>query len=388
LRGRKAREPGFNSILGPIFAFVNRHCIQYHSRTLAALAGSKEQQSLPLRAWEFDSPNRGVTIAFSDGIKQTTEINLHTGLGIIVDLKANSMEEATETSRTLAETLLNLVNLSTLAYCDSARLVSLIDTMDREPCSFRHYVYPFDDQGIIGSLRIVDETLFETIFEAYDRSSGQQRILRASSWLSKGIGEENTVNGFISCWVGLEVTKPILRRNLARKMRNPKECAAVEGIFTNRLHFQSFYSIKQNARNGLLHGFQELDDNFIKEIESYVDPIRRTLIYCIGSILGLTDSITLKIANKNPRRIRRDPWTVIEGDLRGLPRNFDELVRDYPRIDAELADKKFSMDQRGNLSMQFTVSHHFHGSSDTKWELKARGLWGDKDSGISHVDVK
>jgi hypothetical protein len=367
---------------------MNRRCIQYHSRTLAALAGRKKQQSLPLPAWEFNFPNLGARIALSDGIKRTTEINLHTGLGIIVDLKANSMEEATETSKNLAETLLNFVTFSTLAYCDSARLVSLIDIMDKEPWPFRHCVYPFDDQEIIGSLSIADETLFETIFEAYDRSSDQQRIVRALSWLRKGIGEENTVNEFISYWVGLEVTKPILRRNLAGKMRNPKEWDGVEDIFTNRLHFQNFDTIKQNARNGLLHGFRELDDNFIKEIESYVDPIRRTLIYCIGSILGLTDSITLKIANKDPRRIRRDPWTVIEGDLRGLPRNFDELVRDYPRIDAELADKKFSMDQRGNLSMQFTLSHHFHGSSDTKWELKARGLWGDKDSGISHVDVK
>ena len=324
----------------------------------------------------------------SDGIKQTTEINLHTGLGIIVDLKANSMEEATETSKNFAETLLNLVSFSTLAYCDSARLISLIDIVDREPWPFRHYVYPFDDQEIIGSLSIMGETLFGTIFEAYDKSPDQQRILRALSWLRKGIGEENTVNEFISYWVGLEVTKPILKRNLARKIRNPKEWAGVEDIFTNRLHFQNFDTIKQNARNGLLHGFRELDDNFIKEIESYVDPIRKTLIYCIGSILGLEDSIMLKITKKDARRIKRGPWTVIEGDLRGLPRNFDELVRNYPRIDAELADKKFSMNQRGNLSMQFTVSHHFHGSSDTKWEVKARELGGDKDSGISHIDVK
>jgi hypothetical protein len=367
---------------------MNRYCIQYHSRTLAALAGRKKQQSLPLPVWEFNFPNLSVRIALSDSIKHTTEINLHTGLGIIVDLKADSVEEATESSKNFAETLLNLVGFPTLAYCDSARLVSLIDIVDREPCPFRHYVYPFDDQEIIGSLSIVDETLFGTIFEAYDKSSDQQRILRALSWLRKGIGEENTVDEFISYWVGLEVTKPILKRNLARKMRNPKEWAGVEDIFINRLHFQNFDTIRQNARNGLLHGFRELDDNFIREIESYVVPIRKTLIYCIGSILGLEDSIILKIANKGPRRIRRGSWTVIEGGLRGLPKNFDELVKNYPGIDAELANKKFSVGQRGNLNMTFTVSHHFHGSSNTKWEVKATELWGDKDSGISHIDIE
>jgi hypothetical protein len=257
-----------------------------------------------------------------------------------------------------------------------------------ESYPFRHYVYPFDSQEIIGSLSIVDETLFGTIFGAYDKSPDQQRILRALSWLRKGIGEENTVNEFISYWVGLEVTKPILKRNLARKMRNPKEWVGVEDIFTNRLHFQNFDTIKQNARNGLLHGFRELDDNFIKEIESYVDPIRKTLIYCIGSILGLEDRDMLTIASKTARRIRKAPWTVIEGALRNLPRNFDELARNYPTIDAELANKKFSMDQRGNLSMTFTVSHHFHGLGDTKWDIKATELWGDKGAGISGVSSR
>ena len=79
---------------------------------------------------------------------------------------------------------------------------------------------------------------------------------------------------------------------------------------------------------------------------------------------------------------------MIKGDLRGLPRDFDELVKDYPRIDAELANKRFSMDQRGNLNTTFTVSHHFHGSSSTKWEVKATELWGDKDSGIGHIDIE
>jgi len=323
-----------------------------------------------------------------DSIKRTAEINLHTGLDIIMDLKANSVEKAAETSKNLAETLLNLVSFSTLAYCDSARLISMIDILDKEPWSFRHYVYPFGNQEIIGSLRTVGETLFGTIFETYDRNLNQQRILRALSWLRKGIGEENIVDEFISYWIGLEVTKPILRRNLARKMRNPEEWAGVEDIFINRLQFQNFDTIKRNARNGLLHGFRELDDDFIEEIKSYVVPIRKTLIYCIGSILGLGDSSISEICNKGPRRIRRDSWTVIKGDLRGLPRNFDGLVKDYPRIDAELTNKIFSVDQMGNLNMTFTVSHHFRGSSNTKWELRRAELWGDIDSGIDHIDIE
>ena len=367
---------------------MNRYCIQYHSRALAALAGREEQQTLPLPVWGFKFSNHGLRIALSDSVKQTTGVNLHTGLSIIVDLKENSEEKAIETSKNFAETLLNLISFSTLAYCDSARLVSIINIGDMESYSFRHYVYPFDSDSreIIGSLSIVDETLFRAIFEAYNKSSHGQRILRALTWLRKGIGEESVADEFISYWVGLEVIKSILRRNL--EMRNPREWAGVEEIFTSKLHFQNFDTIKQDVRSGLLHGFRELDNSFVKEIESYVEPVRKTLICCVGSILGLEDRDMLSIASKTSRRIKNVPWMVIEGALRNLPRDFNELARNYPMVDAELVNKKFSMKQRGNLSITFTVNHHFHGSSDTKWDIKATELWGDKDAGISDVSLR
>jgi len=367
---------------------VNRYCVQYYSRTLAALASRREQQTFPLPAWKFNFSNHGLAIVLSDSVKKTSEINLHTGLSITVDLKANSTEETIETSRSFAEALLNLISFSTLAYCDSAKLVSVINIGEKEPYLFRHYIYPFDGQEVVGSVSIIKETLLGTIFEAYNASPYQQRTLRALTWLRKGVGEESVVDEFTSYWVGLEVIKSILRRNLRGKMRNPMEWAGVEDIFTNKLHFQNFNIIRKGARNGLLHGFRELDNNFLKEIESYVEPVRKTLVCCIGSVLGLEDSITLTIASKIPRRIRQNPWTVIEGDLRNLPRDFNKLVKNYPVIDAEIVNKKFLMDQRGNITTGFTLDHHFHGSSDTKWEIKASELWGDKDAGIGHADTK
>lgn len=204
----------------------------------------------------------------------------------------------------------------------------------------------------------------------------------------KGICEENSTDEFVSYWVGLEVIKHILRRELKRKMRNVGEWDGVKDIFTNKLHFNDFDTIKKDARNGLLHGFRTLDDEFIKEIESYLEPIRKTLIFNIGSILGLEESTILTIANKTPRRIRRNPWSVVEGELKNIPRDFDELVKNYPIIEAEKANKQFSIDKRGELSLTFSISHHFHGPSSAKWEVKATELWGDKDAGIKHTDFK
>jgi len=362
---------------------MNRYYIQYHSQTIASLKGRKEQQTFPFDGWVVDFPKLELRIVLADSVKETASINLHTGLNIIANLRANSVEEAKETSKNVVETILNLISFSTLTHCNAAKLVSIASIVDKEPHRFTHFAYPFDGHEMMGSVRIVDEPTFRAIFEAFYESSNQQRIMRALTWLRKGIGEENSVDEFVSYWVGLEVAKPILRRNLRRKVRNPREWDGVEDIFTGKLRFNNFGAIKKKARNGLLHGFRELDDEFMREISGYLDPIRKTLVCCIGSILGLEDNAILTIANKTPARIPQ-VWTVMDGDLRNLPRDLNELLEKYPTVDAEILNKEFSIDGSGNLSMKFTVNHHFHGPNDTKWNVKSVELWGNREAGIQH----
>ncbi len=366
---------------------MNKYSIQYHSRTRVALAKLDKQQTLPLPGWVFNFPVEEVKIFLFDAIKRSNDVNLHTGLNIITTLKANSLEEAEETSKNFVETTLNLISFSTLTSCSAAKLVSIINVSDAntEAHPFIHYAYPFDEQEIIGSLSVINEPTFRESFDAYTKSSHQQRTLRALTWLRKGIGEENSVDEFISHWIGLEVIKHVLS---PEKINTDEEWEKVEEIFTNRLHFQDFKKIKQNGRNGLLHGFRQLDNEFVKEIGSYVEPIRKTLIFCIGSILGLEDDTILTITNKTPRRIRQAPWTVEEGVLKNIPEDFDELVKNYPMIDSEIVNKKFSIAKKGELSITLTVNHRFHGPSDATWEVKATELWGDKDAGIKHTDFK
>jgi hypothetical protein len=258
---------------------------------------------------------------------------------------------------------------------------------DRGPYEFEHYSYPFFGQELIGSLSVIEELTFRLIFDAYKDNPHQQRIMRALTWLRKGLGEETTVDEFVSYWVGLEVIKCILRRKLVWKIRNPGEWAGVEDIFTNKLNFQNFRTIEKNARNALLHGYRALDDQLVKEIDAYIEPVRKTLIFCIGSILGLQDDITLVICNKVPRRIRRSPWAVLEGNMSNLPAGFDELARDFPTINSEIVDKRFTVDEKGELSMAFKIRQTFIGPSEAKLEITASQSWVDKDSGIGHMNI-
>lgn len=387
---------------------MNRYIIQYYSRTRVALAKRREQQKGTLHQWVFNFPNLHnyeLTIALGDKIKKTDSVRLHTGLNIFADIKAVSENEARDVSKNFVEALLNFMSFATLAYCNSAKLVSIINIRDEESHPFKCYVYPFEEQEILGSLINIDESTFGTIFEAYNKSSFKPRILRALSWLRKGFGEEYPVDEFTSYWVGLEVIKHLLvpektthwmileaikhifiSRRVKRKKRSiEEEWEEVEEIFQKRLNRRDFRKIKQAGRNGLLHGFRELDDKFMGEIESYVEPIRKILIYCIGSALGLENNISLNIANKIPRRIERDPWSVIKGNLTDLPREFSELVSSYPRLDEEAVNKQFSIDQEGKLEVEFKLKHHFHGPSGTKWELVEIEHWGKKGAGIQQI---
>jgi hypothetical protein len=315
----------------------------------------------------------------SDNVKKTDNINLHTGLNITADMKANSEAQALEISKNHAETLLNLTCFSTLTHCASAKLTNVITVTDKKalPCKF--YTYPFDEQEIIDSLIIINESTFGEIFKAYDTSVYKPRILRALTWLRKGIGEENTLDEFVSYWIGLEVVKHILSPT---NTNTDKEWKRVEEIFTKRLHFQDFKKIKQAGRNGLLHGFRQLDETFAKEIDRYVEPIRKTLISCIGSTLGLQDNTIMSIINKSPRRIKWNPWSITKGQLKNLPTEFHELAAGYPTLDIEITNKEFSLDPKGELTLKYNIDHRFQSTGDAKLELEETELWGDKDIGI------
>ena len=367
---------------------MNRYSIRYHSRTLAALTGRAKQQTFPLSGWIFNYPNLPnyeLKMALSDHVKKTDNINLHTGLNITAHMKADSEEEARDIPKNYAETLLNLISFSTLTYCDAATLVSIISITDKETHPSSYYVYPFSEQEIIGGLRIIDRPTFGTIFEAYDKSSNQARTLRALTWLRKGIGEENPVDQFISYWTGLEVIKHVLS---PEKMNTDKEWEEVEKIFKDRLHRQDFKEIKQAGRNGLLHGFRVLDNEFVREIGNYVEPIRKTLIFCIGSVLELEDDTISSIANKTPRRIKQMPWTVLKGNLENLPKDFDELIKNYPTLEGEITNKKFSISQDEDLKVEFTVTHRFHATGAVLFTPTETQIWGKKDSGIQQVALK
>jgi len=370
---------------------MNRYIIEYHSKTRVALNKRKEQQTLPLNQWLFNYPNLQdckLAIVVKDRVIKRNDINLHTGLNIFTDIITESEQKAIEITKEHVETILSLISFTTFAYCDAAMRNSII-SVEKEVHPFRCNVYPFGEQEILGSLIKIDQSEFSKIFESYEKSDEKPRILRALSWLRKGMGEENPVDEFISYWTGLEVIKSILRRNLKTKIQTVLEWDGVENIFTRELKFYKFEAIK-DARRRLFHGGKEedtLDNNFMEEIKGYLEPMRKALIYCIGNILTVEHDIIVGIANKTPQRIELNPWSVIKGKLKNLPSDFVNIIQSYPTLDANMFDKQYSINAEGALTINGKTSHHFMGGSGIKLEKLEIELWGKKEAGIEQFTV-
>ena len=210
--------------------------------------------------------------------------------------------------------------------------------------------------------------------------------MRSLSWLRKGISENDAVDEFVSYWVGLEVLRGLLRRQLKMKVKDPSEWQAIENIFVNsaKMDLQNVL----DARNALLHGYQELSNEFVKEITSYVEPTRKALIIAISQVLGLENQTVNRILQKSLRRRRMEDWIAIEADIQ-TPSPVDEnvLMDQFPRVVPSILGTKFSLEENGNLSVSHQVEHRFVGPAGIKWGNIAFEHWGDPDIGINSSDI-
>jgi hypothetical protein len=355
---------------------MNTYYVQYHSRTAAALATRNRQQTLPLNLWEFNFPQLAAKVVLTDSIKSSDHVNLHTGLTIIIHLQGSSMEDVKGLSKNFAEMLLNLVTFSTLAFCDAAKLVSLIDATGKKTWPAMFYNYPTEGTEVVPSLRVINHNHFGELFEAYDKSPDKERVSRALSWLRKGINQLDSIDEFICYWTGLEVIRHFFRRD-PRFIRGKKgdEWDGVKYIFTKELSITDF-DLAKEARIGLFHGTRELDNTFVQEIGTYRESLRKGLIFCIGILLNMTNASIMAVVNRIPKRIPLETWTLLKGTLKDLPSDFDELVKNYPSIAMEKVEKQFTIGPQGNLSVTLNAPHRFNLPKGGKFNAQSIEYWG------------
>ena len=159
-------------------------------------------------------------------------------------------------------------------------------------------------------------------------------------------------------------------------------------VFEDKLRCGDFGKIKE-IRNGILHGYKELSNDFVKETKRYIPALRKGLIACISSVLSTSDEVFNKIINKDVRKVKLELWKVIKGDFENLPSTFDGMIINYPKIEAKIKDKKISREQDGKLNIIYKFEYKFLcGAPNAQFKMNETEVWGDKHSGIENVQLR
>ena len=416
--------------------------IQYYIRTRLNICDWKEWEQTPLPAHRFDF--RDATVAMRDCVRQEGADKFHVGLEFIVQTHATNEEEAKEKSKNFVEIISNLISFSTLSFCDAANINNVIEIkrgVNLSPSQF--YIYPFKDDFIIGSSVKIDEAVFGEIWNKYNKSGHQQRLMRAMSWFRKGLNETG-LDEFISYWIGVEILKGILKSDVDARLeeeldkciipiesikkislstnaiitkekdsewiisdgeevhivrekdgrlniytedkpgcrkRITDDWIGVKMVFEDKLRCDDFGEIKE-FRNGILHGYEELSNDFVKEAERYLPSLRKGLIACISTVLDISDGTLNKIVNKEVQRVKLEQWQVIKGGIETLPPTFDGMITNYPKIGAKIKDKEMNRGEDGKLNITYKFEYNFLCGGDTKFKIEEIEIWGEKRSGI------
>lgn len=359
--------------------------VRHVTSTPASIGTRQEQQKSRIRGFSFDLPEPSLSIFLTNSLEEVDGLRLHVGLNIVITIASFSEAEAEAESKLIAETLLNLISYSTLASCSPARLVSVLEFTGEEHSMFRTNIYPFNKDTALVAQSPINQLVLQELLLAFFSSAEAEQVARALSWFRKGLNEENVVDEFIAYWSGLEVIKTPLRRRLRLHQRKVDNWEAIRQVYEDDLHLRDFEHLKE-TRNSLLHGYRPLTTEFVGEIESNIEPTRKTLIAAIAHSLNLKETTRVSLLGKEPRRIRKYPWMTIRGELTDLPLNIADLIDNFPTITGE-PTTTHTIDDDGNLEVKTDLSLHFYGPGAMRFRGQLQEHRADKESGILKFEL-
>jgi len=378
---------------------MKKYYIHRFYKTPISLSQNREtQQKEDLSSWSFNFPKEKVSICIGDELKEIDGKKIHFGLTIIAEVFADSEEDAISMSMMYSEAIMNMFVFSTLSVSSAPKVISII-CFEKSDCSFKNNAYAFNPTEAIIKIVPIEFEKFDQIYKGCNRIVNSERTMRAMSWLRKGINEKNSIDKFISFWVGLEVLKgifpktnevaeekePILRKVrsylselICGKHRNIKinEWKDIDNIFIEKLERNDFKKIKQ-ARSAILHGFGELSPEFHKQIDEYWSVVRNALIWSLGIIVGLDDNIIKDIIVNEKKSYLGIRYTI-GGKIEGLSGELKDDFKNFPRIDLAEDNVESTINKNGEIDLKHKTTFKTHGATDkVKWKLGLTEIWGE-----------
>ncbi len=312
------------------------------------------------------------------------------GLEFIADLHASSVDEAVGIAKNEVETIMNLFCLSTLCYGGETELDTIIERNEKESEEdVIFYLNPIKEGRIIHNLCPVDLTLFTEIFTNYDKIDveDKRRILRAITWLRKGL-DDYRLDEFISNWIGIEILSKILRERYTGQINKKDNWAGIKKVINDYLGIDEdeFNKIKQDYREGIVHGYKELNDEFVREVEDYNPKMRNILIACIYRALNMPDHRIRYILTKKVRKWRTYPYKKLEGKIQKTP-SFDQLIIAFPKFFSYIKGIGFELSDENKIVAHIDTTSTFR-PKGIEIKIEASEDWANGQSGIEKLESK
>ena len=358
-----------------------KHIFSHRIVGMVAISNRLELQTIAPPTWQFNFPSFQATSYLKDGFSTRDGIKLHTGLEVTTYIECQEQINEKQILASIIEIILNLISLTTVASCENAEIISHIVIPAKKKTMAEFYSYPLSkDNIIIGTPRKINESNLNYIWTGWDKSEHKNRVMRALSWFRKGLSEDGNVDKFICNWVAIEVLKSILRRMLLS--RRPKEWDGVKKVFEligGDVDFDDVYE----TRCELLHGYQELNPEFLSKIANYVEPTRKALIICIFRALELPDTLASELASYVPRRMMKHFTAKIEGTLTSLPSSLAEIMTKPPLMEVDAKISKYRLKENGEVDYDIRTTYTARLPEKTVFTANTSRMRGHSEAGIT-----
>ncbi len=348
--------------------------IHYLTKTLSSLSKRIGHQKIPLPRWDFLYPKMNAKIYLYDCLKEHNNLKIHIGLGFIVHIKEIDEDRAIKKSKNLVENILNIISFESLSSCKPAKLISVVDSTNKNSCPTKFFIFPFEEKFSTSSLIQIDKKRFDMIWNSFINSKSKRRIMRSLSWLRKGIDSRIVVDEFISYFIALNVLEPLLGKK--------RKWDGLEDIFRQK-KVNSPYAFKKikDARNRLFHGatkYDELSDSFINELNNYLEPMRRAIIYGILVLLNIQkDSMFKNFIKKKPLRVRVETYFIQKGIIENLLLSSSIIPEKFPGVKVTNKQNIISLKCNGELDFKLKYTTKYKLPNGSNFIFKEAESWVD-----------
>jgi len=323
---------------------------------VATLRDRKELQQMPLPPWEFLIPADGVKTYVWENVECSAGENLYAGLRIIVVIEGTYNKDI---APYVAVGITNIFSFVSMAQCEPPREISHISISDDATGLGAFFETPDPDSTIVkGTPEKINAGILKDVWDAYYGQQYGHRVLLALQWFRKALREKELIDQFIFYFIALEVANYALGAiwKVNSGVSSPA-WAPVKDIFAKKIKSITFKTVK-DTRNDILHGKKALSKELKARIGTCIKPMRDAIVYLVGSILGLDDTITNTITSKPTKKL---PflYSKIEGSFENLPTDINKLLEDYPEIIMSGITYKYSLSDTGELGIAFTAKRTF-----------------------------